>query len=449
LRLNRLVFGDSLFAIRLIPSAAHAATVVLAGVITRHLGGQKFAQMLAAVVMAFAPGIVGITGIYSMNAIEILLWSLVFYFFIRVIETKRHTYWIIIGILLGLGMMNKISMGWMAAGLSIGVLATPLRQQLRTRWPWYAALIAAVLFLPFVIWNMTHDFAHVEFAANAARFKYASQNPATFFTGLFMLYNPLAIPVWAAGFFTLLRHPEKSLRSIGYVVLTVLVILLVNYNSKSEYFNPAAVVLFAAGAVKFEQWFSMRWRFAGYLYCFIIGATGVLIMPMAIDVLSPLQLSSYMERIGVPKQNSEGHRMGALPQHFADRFGWKEMAANVSEVFHSLDQDEKSITMIYAQNYGEASAIDFYGKQYGLPNVMCGHNSYWTWGNDRLDDSAGVLIAIGGSVDDYSDLFSEIRMVKKHSAEYAMPYENDLPIFVCRKPRARLRDMWHSAKHYM
>lgn len=447
--LSRALFGDSIFAIRIVPSLAHALTVLFAGLISKHLGGRTYAQFLSALLVAFAPGFVGITGIYSMNALEIFLWALTFFLMLKMIESPLPKYWIAIGVVVGLGLMNKISMGWLAAGLLVGIIATPLRLQLKTYATRIAALIAFVIFLPYIIWNIQHDFAHVEFATRAAQLKYSSQNPLTFFSGLVLLYNPLAVPVWIAGFFVLLRHERKEYRSLGYAVAAVLAILLINVHSKSEYFNPAAVALLAAGAVQIERWCSGKLRMAGYLFALFIFLTGCAMMPMAIDILPVKKFVAYAQSIGLRPPNTEGHEMGNLPQHFADRFGWKELAANVASVYSGLTVEEQRKSMIYVQNYGQAGAIDFYGKEYGLPKAIAGHNNYWLWGFDRLDDTVDVLIAVGGSVDDYSDTFAEIVLVKMHTAENTMPYENNRPIYLCRKPRLKIKDVWHTTKNYI
>jgi len=444
-----LLFGDSPFAVRILPSFAHAGTVIAAGLIAKKMGGEKFAQLLSALIIGFAPGFLGIMGIYSMNAFDIFLWSVAFFLLLQLIETKESAYWIALGFIIGAGMMNKISMGWFAAGLVVGVIATPHREWLRTRYPWIAAGIALIMFLPFILWNMQHDFAHLEFANNAARLKYASQNPVTFFSGMIMLYNPVTLPVWLTGFYVLLMRTQREQRIIGIIVLSVLAILIININSKAEYFNPAAVAVIAAGAVQIEQWLSGRLTFLRNIYGITVLATGVLMMPMAIDILSVERLSSYMETIGIAPPNTEGHSMGALPQHFADRHGWKELTADVLIVYKQLDSAEQQHTMIYVQNYGEAAAIDFYGRQKGLPPAMSGHNNYWIWGNDRLDERVDVLIAVGGEAGDYLDTFEDIELVKYHNSRFAMPYESNLPIYVCRKPRMSIKQIWQTTKHFI
>lgn len=449
LKISRSIFGDSVFAIRLLPSLAHAATAFYAGIITKKLGGRIFSQLLSAVSVALAPGIVGMMGLYTMNAFDILLWQISFYLVIRLFETENVSLWYWIGFVIGIGLLNKISMGWLAAGIAVGIVATPERRRLKKPQPWIAAGIALFMFLPYIIWNFQNDFAHLEFANNAARLKYASQNPITFFSGLLLLYNPLSIPIWMAGFWILLRHERNEFRVIGIAVLTVLAILLINFNSKSEYFNPAAIILLAAGSLQIERWFGNRLRVIRNACIIIIVITGFLLMPLAIDILPVRTFISYAQSIGVAPPNTEGHRMGSLPQHFADRFGWKEFADNVAAVYNMLSPDEKKYAAIYVRNYGEAGAIDFYGEELGLPKAMSGHNNYWIWGKDRLDDTVDVLIAVGGDAEDYSDTFIEVTQVGRHTSDLAMSYEGNLPIYLCRKPKLRIKEVWHTTRRYI
>lgn len=450
LGLSRLLFGDSVFALRIFPSLAHAAAIFLSGILTMKFGGGRYAQILCAVIIGSAPGFIGIFGIYSMNAFDILFWAITFYLLFRLIETRHPRYWYYIGIIVGIGLMNKVSMAWLGAGIGAGLLFTDQRYWLKTIHPYAAAGIAAILFMPFLWWNIVHDLAHLEFAANASRLKYSSQNPLTFVTGMFLLYNPIAAPIWIAGLITVWKREYAAHRLFGVVIVTVLAILLINVHSKAEYFNAAAVLLIAAGSVQIERWSrSIRFRSAGVAYLLLIIISGAMLMPFAIDVLPVRTYIAYEKMIGLSAPNTEGHRTVKLPQHFADRFGWKELTENVSAVFHSLPSDERKYAAIYVQNYGQAGAIDHFGKQYGLPRPLSGHNNYWIWGKERLDDSVAVLIAVGGEAEDYRDVFAEVTYVFTHKTEYAMPYENDLPIYVCRKPMHRIKNVWYTTKKFI
>lgn len=448
--ISRSLFGDSVFALRVIPSFAHAVTVILSGIIAGKSGGGRYAQVLTAVIVGLAPGLIGMFGIYSMNAIEIVLWSFIYLLLFQLIESRDPRYWYWIGLLLGIGLLNKISMSWLGTGILAGLILTEQRYWLKTMHPYAAAAISLMFFLPYVLWNIQHDFAHAEFAANASRIKYSTQNPMTFFSGMIELYNPVVVPVLAAGFTTMWKSTAKKLRPFGIILMTVLSILIINIHSKTEYFNPAAVLLIATGTVQIERWIrSVRRKWIGTAYLAVTGVTGILIMPMAIDILPVHTYVSYSRAIGISVPSTEGHDIAELPQHFADRFGWKELAENVSAVYHSLPPEERRHTAIYTQNYGQGAAIDFYGKHYGLPGALSGHNNYWIWGSDRMDDSIAVLIAVGGKADDYKDAFQDVRIAGIHRAQFAMPYENNLPIFICRTPVVRIKDVWHTTKSYI
>jgi hypothetical protein len=445
--LNRQFFGDSIFSIRLFPSIAHALTVFLTANLSEKLGGKRFAQLLTAVCVSLAPGILGMFGIFSVNAFDIVLWQIVFYLLIRLTETQDPKYWLWTGLILGIGLMSKISMGWLGAGIAAGMILTPMRKWFKVPSPWIAAGIASIIFLPYIIWNIRHELAHLEFARNASVYKYALLDPATFLLGMIPNYNAAAVPVWLLGLWGLFKNEQKDLRFIFYAVITVLAILLLNGHSKTEYFNPAVVILFAAGAVQIEKLLRSSYRkMIGNAYLVIIVISGILTMPFAIDILPVNSFIQYSRMLGQKPFSSEGMKMRDLPQHFADRFGWEEMARSAATAFYSLTESERSKCVVYADNYGEASAINFFGGKYGLPKAISGHNSYWLWGCGKEDSE--IYIVIGCSREEVQNVFDRVEQPVVHAHPYAMPYESDIPIFICRKLKLSISMMWEKMKDY-
>ena len=118
----RVVLGQSLAAIRLLPALAGVAEVLLTALIARELGGKRFAQALAAMAALVAPGILGADGILTMNAFEPWFWMGCAYLLIRLIKTENTKLWIWFGILAGFGLENKYSMLIFGAGLVLGLL---------------------------------------------------------------------------------------------------------------------------------------------------------------------------------------------------------------------------------------------------------------------------------------------------------------------------------------
>src|SRR5687768_11496782 len=149
----RGLLGDSLAAIRLPAAAAHAAAVFLTSVITRELGGGRFAQALAAVAVAVAPVFLGSSHFFSMNALDLLFWALATLLLVRTLKASSRRGWLLLGVVVGLGLLNKISVLWFILGLGVGLLVTPHRKHLATPGPWLAAMAAGLLFLPHVLWQ--------------------------------------------------------------------------------------------------------------------------------------------------------------------------------------------------------------------------------------------------------------------------------------------------------
>jgi hypothetical protein len=152
--------------------------------------------------------------------------------------------------------------------------------------------------------------------------------------------------------------------------------------------------------------------------------------------------------IHVEAPQTEISHTTALPQTFADQFGWEEMVASVSDVYHSLPPEQQNQARIFGQNYGEAGAVDFFGRKYGLPPAISGHQNYFLWGprgaNGKvlivLDDNPGSLPEICGSVEDRGPIRSHPR---------AMPGEQRLRIYVCRDMKTTPEALWPKLKIWL
>src|SRR5262249_42899349 len=136
LGLARALLGDSLIAIRLLPALAGATTVFLTGRIARELGGGRFAQTLPSLAALAAPVFLGTDHYYSMNTFDILLWTLAAFLALRALAPGSPRSWLLLGVVLGLGLLNKVSVMWLVAGLAAGILVSPGRRVLLARWPW-------------------------------------------------------------------------------------------------------------------------------------------------------------------------------------------------------------------------------------------------------------------------------------------------------------------------
>ncbi|XXY46622.1 hypothetical protein WME91_42140 [Sorangium sp. So ce269] len=278
----------------------------------------------------------------------------------------------------------------------------------------------------------------LEFTANAQRFKNVPLSPLAFLEEQIVQQNPLAAPVWLAGLAAaLVTERGRPGRVLGLVYMTALVVF-VAAKAKAYYLAPAYPMLFAAGGVAVEGWSRrLHWAAAG-----LAVAGGVIGLPLAIPVLPRDTFIRYAAALGVGAQSSgEQHETGKLPQFYADMHGWPEMA----RVHAALPDEERKTCGIFAQNYGEAGAIDLFGPAHGLPKAIAGHNSYWLWG--PRDVSGQCVVVIGGNRETMLEVFEEVEVAGRIEHEWAMPYEN-VPVHVGRRSRTPLSELWPRVKHY-
>ncbi|MEO7988071.1 MAG: glycosyltransferase family 39 protein [Chryseolinea sp.] len=447
LKFSRMLFGDSLTAIRIVPTLMHTGTIIITGMMVKEMGGRVFAIFIASLAIALSPIHLGGGLIFSMNSIDIFIWALSVYLILRIINTRDQSYWIWLGIVLGIGLLNKISVLFLGAGIFVGILFTN-RQWLVLKWPYIAAGIGVILFLPYIIWNITHDFAHLEFIHNASSHKYAGLNAVSFIKDQLLFLNPISIPLWISGLLALfLFAPLKKYRIIAWIYITAFAILIINGTSKAEYLAPAYASLFAAAGVFVEEKLKGGiGTWVRYAYVALLVITGVILIPLVLPVLQVDKYIAYAKALGDEPSSNEGKELSDLPQFYADMFGWKEKAKDVAVVYNTLSEDEKSKCAIISTNYGRCGAIDFFGQEYGLPKSIGTHNNYWIWGPG--DYKGEVLIILGGDLDDHKDDFESVAWVGVSSCEHCMPYENNVNIFVCRGLKYAVKDAWSHEKHY-
>jgi hypothetical protein len=206
--------------------------------------------------------------------------------------------------------------------------------------------------------------------------------------------------------------------------------------------------MFALGAVSLEQFvkrFNAGWL--KYAVLTILILLGAVLAPLTLPVLPVDDLIVYSKSLGMTPSAGERSKLGVLPQYYADMFGWQNMAEQVAKVYKTLTSEEQKHCGILAMNYGEAGAIDFFGKDLGLPNATCGHNSYWHWGYDpaRTD----ILIIIGGDKKDHLEVYSDVTEAGKITDKYAMPFENNLIIYICRGQKIDLKEVWPKLRFYI
>lgn len=451
--MNRMLLGDSLYALRLLPALAGAAVVILAALMARRLGGGKFAQGLSALAVVAAHGLIGNGKFFTMNPFDVLFWALAGYVVIAILSGEHPKLWILFGLITGLGLLNKYSIAFMLAGLLSGLLLTRERKQLAARWFWLGSAVGAAVFLPHVIWEISHGVPSLEFMRNASGLKNVNLGLGGFLVGQLRDMNIMNAPLWLGGIYFFFVHRDGRYRTLGWMYIIVFIIMVAG-NAKVYYLAAIYPVFLAGGAVLFEEILRRKaipWLAPAYIFLLVLAA--LVVLPFALPVLPVDEFVSYEHLLGIAPRAEERSSVGELPQYYADEFGWKEFVDTVAAVYRKLSPEEQSRCFIYVRNYGEAAAVDFFGTKYGLPGAHSAHNSYWMWGpGDRTGDIAIIVGNHRTLQDNLADLrraYRSVELAGTTHARYAMPYENGRMIFICRGMNTSFQAIWQSERFFI
>jgi len=446
--LQTALFGDSLLALRLLPAIAGAGAVLVAGLLARELGGGRFAQRLAAAGAFCSPYLLATSHFYSMNVFEWLFVSLLALVAARILGRGMARGWIVFGALAGMALLNKLLAGVFAIGLVGGMLLGPERRELARPGIYRGGALAALLFAPHIVWQVLNGWPTLEFMARASAEKIAPITPFELLTGNIILVGPLMLPLAVLGLVALLRVESlRPFRALGLGFLISFAVFAF-VGAKVYYLTPHFTVLLAAGAVTFERWSDRprhRWKLGAAAVAVTL-ATGA-VLPVAVPLLSEQRLIAWMAALGVEEPRTENHERGALPQIYADMHGWRALTDRVEAVVASLTADERTAVVIFTANYGEAGALQYFGRERDLPPVASSHNNYWLWGDAGW--TGGPVITVGVRPERAAEWFEKIEDQGTLDCMWCMPYERDAHILIVRGPRLAPDEIWRRMRRFM
>lgn len=443
----RHVFGESLYGLRFLPALAGAGLVWIAGKLAREMGGRRIAQVAAACAVLTAPMYLVFDHWLTMNAFEPLLWMGCTWCVLRIINGGDGKWWILFGVLAGLGLENKYAAIFFLMALLAGLLATEQRRILRGRFFWVGIGLAVVIALPNFTWQAVHHFPFLELMRNIrSTHRDVVRGPVAFMVDQAMIMNPISFLLWAGGVAWLLfARRARSYRAIG-ICFVLVVALFIAMKGKNYYVAPIYPMALAAGGVALEACTRGRrmWVVA-VAYVASILMVGAVLAPTMTPLLSPEAYLRYQQRLGIAPSKAENQPTGPLPQYFADEFGWEEMAQQVARAYHALPADEQANTVVWADNYGDAGAIDFYGPKYGLPRSVCAHQSYWLWGPQQYTGER--MLIVGSDGEGLDKKFASHRVVGHVEHPYSRLDEH-FDLYLGEHFKWNLQTSWPRMKHW-
>jgi hypothetical protein len=411
------LFGDSLFGLRFLAVASGAGVVVLSTLIARDLGGGRRAQVTAAIVAGVTPFVLAENTLFQPVSFDLLLSALLLWLAVRLALAPSRRLWVAIGATVGVGLETKYTVGILAAALLLG-FAVSRRDVLRLPDVALAAGIALVLFAPNLVWQAQHDWASIRFFLHPGASATDESRPQ-FVGDLVLLAGLVTSPLWVSGFRRLWRDPRT--RGLAWAAAVVVVFYLVA-GGKSYYALPVFVLLLAAGAVSFEQW---DWGRRGIaLGAGAVALVSVVLLPVGVPVLP----TSTMVKLHLTDARAD----------YEDEIGWPQLVDQVAAVTRSTDA-----SAVIAENYGEAGALELYGR--GLPAVVSGHMSFRYWRPATL--ASRSIVVVGYDRAQLVGLCSRYAIVRHVAIPYGVDNEEQgAPIAACTL-RGDLDAVWPQLVH--
>ena len=442
------MFGHSLVLLRAVPAFFAAAGVYVTCLLAAELGGGAFAQVLAALVVFLTPVLMNFGMKVSPDTPGLWLWPLAALYTLRLAKGADPRWWLAVGAAVGVCLQSKYTVVFFLTALLLGLLFTPERRILFSRWFLAGCGVCGLIALPNFLWQAHYGFPMLELLRAGQHGKNVIVGPMQYMLQQLLITNVFLSLVWIIGLGWLLWNVRLRFLAYTYVILMVFMMVL-----HGKHYYPADVypLLMAAGGVAIEAW-TNRWKMLRPVVAAAVIFLGLVFVPFALPILPEEQVVSYtnwlLGVLHISRQTvaTEHGRHAELPQDWADMHGWPELAATVASVYQSLPPGDRAQAAIVAGNYGEAAAIDFFGRQYGLPPALSGHNQYYLWGTHGY--SGNVIIDVAGDCGAREHLFQSSQLGATFSSRWVMPYENDIPIMVCRGINKPLAELWPGIKAY-
>jgi len=451
---SRAVLGDSLRAIRFIPALSSSLLVVQTALIAREFGGRRFALLLSAVCTVIAPQYLSNGSLLGTNCLEPNLWMGCAYVGILAIKRSDPRYWLWFGVVAGIGLEEKYSISVFGLGIVAGRLLTEHRLVFLNKWIWLGGMAAFLIFLPNLVWNIHYDWPFVQLmrAIKAEGRDVVLTLPQYMFQQTLLL-NPLTTPIWVTGLLALLFTARlRPYRFLGLAYLVCFTVFFVQHG-KNYYLSPIYPMLLATGAVVIDRAIEdsadihPRRTWLKYTIIVLILAGGAYLAPVVIPVFSPDAFIAYMKYLPVqPPRTEYSHAAAVLPQHYSDQFGWEEIVAQTAVAWNRIPAEDRKDCGIFAQDYGQAGAIDFLGRRYGLPPALSGHQSWFLWGPRGY--SGNCMIVLDDTRERLEELWEHVEYVGT-SADNPYALEKQIDVFICRGAKfGTLTQLWPHLKKW-
>jgi hypothetical protein len=433
------LFGVSLPGLRVWPSLAAWATVVVAGLTAREFGGTRRAQLLAAAGIAMAPWLLSSDHLANTTPYALLGWASLALVVVRIGRTGDCRWWLAGGLVAGLGVADDHSMGFFAIAVVIGALLSGARRMIWNGWFAAGAAIAAAFEVPDLWWQAQHGWAAIAMTESLNRENGGLANAGPWVLSQLGITVTTLAGVSVIGLWCLWRSGRPLWRALGWAYGLLFVLFAITAGAKGYYLAAAYVYLVAAGAVAVDGWLRARPARLRNLLLATAVLTAVT-LPVALPVLP---LAGFGRTVVQASPDS------------VDTIGWPQLVRTVAAVWMSLPAAQRASAVLFADTYGEAGAINELGRGTGLPTAVSSQNSEWWWGpgNPRATSVVAVAPGPASGGTGYGAYLGQFFTSVRVAATLSNPYGLHNPqwgghVYICTGPRQPWGQIWPRLRHY-
>jgi 4-amino-4-deoxy-L-arabinose transferase-like glycosyltransferase len=474
-------------------AAAHATLILFAAAFAGRAGGGPGARLLAATAIATAPVFMRAGSLFQPVVFDQLWWTAALWSLFLLAraastpaDTTPHTLtdstpdtragmtpdtragttprqWLLLGAALGLGVLTKFTAFVIGAGVLVGILATPLRRDLRTPWPWAAALLALAIGSPALIGQAALGWPFFGQFQDLADAQLSRVSPLSFVADQLLMLGPVLVPVAALTLTGLVRRDDVGITAVAWAAVAAFVLMLLA-GGKAYYIAPIwpALTGIALGRIDaalrrpagdgppaagtgpparrvIRRAGEQSRSFAHAVLWILVAGWGLLTLPLGLPFLPPEPMARYAAALGAGTTSNRGEAL-TLPQDYADMLGWEELAAAVDSAWRSLPSADRAQAVILATNYGRAGAIDWFGGP-DLPPVIAPVGSYWFWGPGQRPGAVTIVVGDEAAALEGRWFRSAVEFTRVRRP-WGVPEEQEVPIAIARDPVRTLQEVW-------
>jgi len=435
------VFGYHEFAVKFFPALFGASIIVLIALFVREIGGKGFAVFTGSFAYIISTSMLRTSSLFMPVIFELFFWMLFLFFILKLINRQNPKYWIGIGISFGLAFLNKYSVLFLGFSTVIALLISQHRKLLFSKYLIYGALLSFCIAFPNIIWQVNHRFPVVTHMRELYRTQLIYV-PVKVFLSEQILMNFSCILIWFSGLLAILYYKaEKKFRVFAWLYFIIILVFLI---AKGKHYYTLGIypMFFAFGGYYLEKYLVGKHKIIRNSILVFSLISALVFLPLGLPILPQPKMEKYCLAFSkyitpIPMRN-EDNSYTPIPQDYMDMTGWKELAELASVAYNKLDSTQKKECIFYANDYGQAGAIDFYGKKYHLPAPVCTSDSYIFWAPDSL--TASDFIISDSHLGDIPDLFNNYTEIGEINNIYFR--ENGLKIYFCQNPKPLLKEFF-------